>query len=57
MPYLVADRVGPVGADELPAPAPLTTNRRDGDRVVHLVDWAALDADAAGLAPIAADAL
>ncbi len=27
MPYLVADRVGPVGADGLPKPAPYTTNR------------------------------
>lgn len=57
MPYLVADRIGAVGAAGLPAPAPFTKNRHDGDRVVHFVDWAALERDPAGLGRISADGL
>ena len=57
MPYLVADKTGPVGADGLPKPAPFTTNRSEDDRVVHLVDAGALRADPFGLGRIAADGL
>lgn len=57
MPYLIADRMGPVGADGLPAAAPFTINRLEGDRLMHLVDWAALRQGASGLGQIAADAL
>jgi hypothetical protein len=38
MPYLVADRAGPVGADGLPAPAPYTTNRMEQGKLVHYLD-------------------
>lgn len=57
MPYLVADKMGPVGANGLPAPAPFTTNRQEPDRIAHLVDWDAFAADPLGLARIAADDL
>lgn len=57
MPYLVADKIGPVGADGLPEAAPFTTNRMEEDGVMHLVDEAALRADMAGLGKIAADGL
>jgi hypothetical protein len=57
MPYLVADRVGPVGADGLPEPAPFTTNRMQDGRPVHLVDQQALRADPMGLGRIAAEGL
>lgn len=35
MPYLVADRVGPLGSNGLPAPAPYTTNRMEEGKLVH----------------------
>lgn len=57
MPYLVADRVGSLGTDGLPAPAPYTTNRFEDEGVVHLVDQAALRADPWGLARIVAEGL
>jgi hypothetical protein len=57
MPYLVADKIGTVGADGLPEPAPYTTNRKEEARVVHLVDIAALKAEPLGLGQIAADGL
>ena len=55
MPYLVADRVGPVAADGLPEPAPYTTNRMEDGKLVHYIDPAALRADPAGLSGFAAD--
>lgn len=57
MPYLVADRMGPIGADGLPAAAPFTVNRVEDGRLVHYVDWQAVATDAAALAAIAADGL
>ena len=50
MPYLVADRIGPVGADGLPEPAPYTTNRFEDGKVVHYIDPHALRGDPNGLA-------
>ncbi len=38
MPYLVADRVGPVGSNGLPEPAPYTTNRIEDEKLVHYLD-------------------
>jgi hypothetical protein len=55
MPYLVADRLGPVGSDGLPAPAPYTTNRMEAGRLVHFLDAEALRADPLGLARLVAD--
>ncbi|MGI9509131.1 MAG: HupE/UreJ family protein [Geminicoccaceae bacterium] len=55
MPYLVADRLGPVGTDGLPEPAPFTTNAFEDDRVVHFLDTEALQARPLGLGEIAAN--
>jgi hypothetical protein len=55
MPYLVADRLGPVGPDGLPEPAPYTTNRMEDDRLVHYLDAGALRADPLGLGRLVAD--
>jgi len=49
MPYLVANLVGPVQANGLPAPAPYTINKYEGDRLVYYLDLDALRADADGL--------
>ena len=38
MPYLVADRVGPVSSNGLPEPAPYTTNRIENEKLVHYLD-------------------
>lgn len=57
MPYLVADRIGPVGNDGLPEAAPFTTNRMEDGRPMHLVDHQALLADPLGLGRIAAEGL
>ena len=54
MPYLVADRIGPVGADGLPEPAPYTTNRLEDGKVVHHIDPHALRGDPMGLGRLAA---
>ena len=54
MPYLVADRIGPVGADGLPEPAPYTTNRFEDGKVVHHIDPQALRGDPNGLGRLAA---
>lgn len=53
MPYLVADRVGPVGADGLPEPAPYTTNAREEGKLVHYLDPAQLRRDPKGLGSFA----
>ena len=55
MPYLVADRLGPVGLNGLPEPAPYTTNRMEADRLVHFLDAEALRADPLGLGQLVAD--
>ena len=55
MPYLVADRLGPVGPDGLPAPAPYTTNRMEDGKLVHYLDAEALKANPEGLGRLVAD--
>ncbi len=55
MPFLVADRVGPVGADGLPEPAPFTTNRMEENKLVHYVDPGQLRSNALGLGRLAAE--
>ena len=55
MPYLVADRVGPVGADGLPEPAPYTSNRREEGKLVHYVDADQLRRAPNGLGDLAAE--
>ncbi|MFC3614882.1 HupE/UreJ family protein [Lutimaribacter marinistellae] len=57
MSYLVADKLGPIGADGLPAPAPFTTNRLENGVPMHLVEDRAILADPLGLGQIAADGL
>lgn len=49
MPYLVADRIGPVGSDGLPIPAPYTFNRMENGKVAHYVDPDQVARDAKGL--------
>jgi|GEM_PF-633597 len=53
MPYLVADKIGPVGADGLPEPAPFTSNAREGDAVTHYVDFEQLRSNHLGLGELA----
>ena len=55
MPYLVAERVGPVGADGLPEPAPYTTNRMEEGKLVHYLDSGQLSRDPKGLGTLAAE--
>jgi hypothetical protein len=55
MPYLVADRLGPVAANGLPEPAPYTTNRMEDGQLVHYLDADALKADPLGLGLLVAD--
>ncbi len=55
MSYLVADRLGPIGPDGLPEPAPYTTNRMEDDRLVHYLDTGALRADPLGLGRLVSD--
>jgi len=55
MPYLVADRLGPVGPDGLPEPAPYTTNRMEDDRLVHYLDADALGSEPLGLGRLVAE--
>lgn len=57
MPYLLADKLGPAQPDGLPTPAPYSTNALDGDRLVHYVDFAQLQADPLGLGSILAEGL
>ena len=49
MPYLVADRLGPPTEVGLPEPAPFTSNRMEGERLVHFVDWGQLGREPLGL--------
>ena len=57
MPYLVADRIGPVGADGLPEPAPFTTNRLENGKPAHYIDPDELRRNPKGLGHLAADGL
>ena len=50
LPYLVADKLGPVQGDELPLPAPYTTNAVEDGVLVHYLDVDALRAHPEGLA-------
>ncbi len=54
LPYLVADRIGPVGADGLPEPAPFTTNRLEDGKPAHYIDPQAMRTDPTGLGNFAA---
>ena len=55
MPYLVADRVGPVGSNGLPEPAPYTTNRIEDEKLVHYLDPDQLRSDPEGLGSFAGE--
>ncbi|MGI9357145.1 MAG: HupE/UreJ family protein [Rhizobiaceae bacterium] len=57
MPYLVADRIGPIGAGGLPEPAPFTTNRMESGKPVHYVDPVELRSNSTSLGRMAADRL
>ena len=49
MPYLVAERMGPVGSDGQAAPAPYTTSAIEAGQLVHYLDPERLRSDAKGL--------
>ncbi len=55
MPYLVADRVGPVGSNGLPEPAPYTTNRIEEEKLVHYLDPDQLRRNPKGLGTFAGE--
>ncbi len=55
MPYLVADRIGPIGSNGLPEPAPYTTNRMEEGKLVHYVDHGQLRRHSIGLGVLAAE--
>jgi len=57
MPYLVAHLLGEKGTDGLPAPAPYTYNRMEGDKLVHYVDIGQLKQSPDVLAALARDGL
>ncbi|CUK09503.1 hypothetical protein RUE5091_03186 [Ruegeria denitrificans] len=57
MSYLVAELVGPEGADGLPAAAPYTYNQIEGGVLMHYLDQAALLSDPDGLATLAANTI
>ncbi|WP_170604162.1 HupE/UreJ family protein [Ruegeria arenilitoris] len=57
MAYLVADKLGPVGPDGLPAPAPFTINRVEDGVLMHLVDADMFRKERLNLADILADDL
>ncbi len=52
MPYLVADKIGDLRDDGLPAAAPFTTNALEDGQVVHFVDFSQIKADPLGLGMI-----
>lgn len=54
-PYLVANLVGPVQANGLPAPAPYTTITRENGRLMYYLNVGALRADPEGLGRLVAD--
>jgi HupE/UreJ protein len=53
MPYLVADKVGPVGVNGLPEPAPFTSNALEDGTLTHYVDFEQLAASPLGLGELA----
>jgi len=55
MPYLVADRVGPVGSNGLPKPAPYTTNGLEDGKVAHYLDPDQLRRNSRGLGSFAGE--
>ena len=55
MPYLVAERVGPIGSDGLPEPAPYTTNGIEDGKLVHYLDFDQLRRNPKGLGSFAID--
>ncbi|MCK5395858.1 MAG: hypothetical protein KAJ32_07690, partial [Gammaproteobacteria bacterium] len=57
MPYLVANLLGEVGEDGLPAPAPYTTNKLEQGKLVHFVDVEQLKQSADDLGLLAAQGL
>lgn len=57
MPYLVADRMGPVASDGQPVPAPYTINKIEDGILVHYVDQARLRADPEGLGSFAGEGI
>lgn len=57
MAYLVADKLGQVGADGRPAPAPFTYNAFEDGVLMHLVDQTAVNRNLPGLGNLVADEL
>lgn len=57
LPQLVADRVGPIGTDGLPEPAPYTTVRREDGALRFLVDFQQFRNDPNGLGSLAEEGL
>ena len=55
MPYLVAGKLGPVGEDGLPRPAPFTSNAIENGQLTHYVDFSQISADPIGLGVLAED--
>ena len=55
MPYLVADRLGPVGSNGRPEPAPYTTNSIEEEKLVHYLDPDQLHRDPEGLGSFAGE--
>ena len=55
MPYLVADRVGPVGSNGLPESAPYTTNGIEDGKLVHYLDFDQLRRNPEGLGSFAGE--
>lgn len=53
MPYIVADKMGPIGADGLPEPAPFTANALEEGELVHFVSAEAFRNDPLGLGRLA----
>jgi hypothetical protein len=53
MPYLVADKIGPIRDDGLPEPAPYSTNALEGGAVVHFVDFEYFKSNPIGLGKLA----
>ena len=57
MPYLVADRMGPLRSNGLPEPAPYTTNALEDNQLVHFLDPEQLRHDPGGLGAFAGQGL
>ena len=57
MPYLVADRIGTLGDDGLPEPAPYTSNRIEDGNLVHYVDFDQLRQNPTGLGTFAVEGI